>query len=418
MKFGGASVKDAAGVKNVAGILAGFSGSELLVVVSAMDKTTNQLEILAAHARDHEEAQTWAQFERVKSFHQAIIDDLFPASGRAPVNAQVEAYFAEVARIANGVLLLGEFSLRTYDRIVAFGELIATCIVTHYLNQAGLPTVLIDSRQLIRTDAMHTQANVIWTVTSENIQREVPPLFTAHRVVVAPGFIASTLEGRVTTLGREGSDYTAAIFAACLGAEKMTVWKDVPGIMSGDPRVEPLAVKHETLSYAEAVEMTFYGATVLHPKTIKPLYNAGIPLFVRSFKEPAAPGTRVDTAEPPVAQASRILKKNLALITLRPLDFSFMDEARLGLIFSEVARCGLQLNLVQTSAIELSLVVNVNADALHALESRLTDAFAVQVRPGMALRTILHFTAEDLHETIGAVLVQQVAGKLFIVKEA
>ncbi|MBP6720703.1 MAG: aspartate kinase, partial [Bacteroidia bacterium] len=284
MKFGGASVKDAEAVRNVSRIIGQFlPQNRLVIVISAMDKTTNHLEKLAWLARDCREVDTWEQFEKIKAFHFGMIDLLF-GTDRSEVRSQVEAYFTEIERICRGILLLNEFPNRTYDRIVAFGELLSACILSHFLAQDGHKVALTDARQIIKTDASYTQASVIASLTNENLQKIVLPLFDHHDVVVTQGFIASSTEGKVTTLGREGSDYTASIFAQGLNAESVTVWKDVEGILNGDPRIESDTVKLDALSYERAVEMTFYGASVIHPKTIKPIRNAGIPLYVKCFK--------------------------------------------------------------------------------------------------------------------------------------
>lgn len=422
MKFGGASVKDADAVRNVGKIIRKYlkPGHGLVVVVSAMAKTTNHLEMLAWAARDAKEADTWEKLAAIRQFHSQIIGDLFGDKQQFALD-QVEGYFAEIERICKGILLLNEFPQRTYDRIVAYGELISTTIVEHYLQQEGIKGAWLDARNIIKTDARYTQAQVIWKLTQDNINDHVKPLLEKNGLVVTQGFIASSIEGKVTTLGREGSDYTASIFAYCLGAESLTVWKDVPGILNGDPRIEPHTVKHESISYEEAVEMTFYGATVIHPKTMKPLYNGHIPLYVKCFADLEEVGTAIGAAEEGHGTkdvCSRIVKKSQALMQIKPRDFSFMDENLLNRVFQHIARAGIAVSLVQVSAISLTLCVTDSPDTLKEFESLLMDTFFVCVEQGLILKTYLNFGQAEWAETQGALLVQQTENKLFVVRRA
>ena len=421
MKFGGASVKNAEAVRNVARIIRlQLPQQGLVVVISAMDKTTNHLEKLAWAARDAKEAETWERFRTIRDFHHGIIDELFPPEQNA-VREQTAGYFAQVERIIRGILLLGEFPIRTYDRIVAFGELLSTTIVSQYLNQEGLSSAWVDAREIIKTDASYTQASVIWSITEKNIREKVQPLTQSHDLVVTQGFIASSREGKVTTLGREGSDYTASIFANCLQAHSLTVWKDVRGILNGDPRIETDTVKLDALSYERAVEMTFYGASVIHPKTIKPLRNAAIPLYVKCFRDTSEAGTVIASAEQvsmPEGVCSRILKKRQILLRITPRDFSFMDERLLGRVFASVAKAGVQINLVQISAISLTLCATQNRNATQELESLLLDEFKVQRHPNMVLETYIDYSEKELAATQGALVTQQSEGKLLVVREA
>lgn len=421
MKFGGASVKNADAVRNVSRIIRSFlPGNGLLVVISAMDKTTNHLEKLAWAAKDNREEETWRKFRSIRDFHHGMVDELFPP-GDLPVRDKLGEYFAQIERIIRGILLLEEFPDRTYDRIVAFGELLSTCIVTHYLQQEGLRATCPDARTLVKTDATHMGASVIWSLTRQNIQAHIPPLLRAHDVVITQGFIGSTMEGHVTTLGREGSDYTASIFAACLEAESVTVWKDVRGILNGDPRIEAETVKLDALSYERAVEMTFYGASVIHPKTIKPLRNAGIPLYVKCFKDTSEAGTVIGLASE-VNQASgicsRILKPNQTLLRIKPLDFSFMDERLLGRVFTRIAKAHVQINLVQISAISLTLCATHVHSAIEEFESLLLDEFKVERREGMVLETYIDYSDHELERAKNALLSQISEGKLLLVNPA
>lgn len=418
MKFGGASVKNPEAVRNVVEIVRQYAGKRrLVVVVSAMDKTTNHLETLAGLARDAKEVETWERFRKIKSFHHEVVDGLFDP-GEMTVREEIDGYFEQVERIIQGILLLGEFPNRTYDRIVAFGELLSTAIASHYLRKTGLAVACPDARNLIKTDTSHTHASVIWSLTRENVQEKLLPLFETNEVVVTQGFIASSIEGKVTTLGREGSDYTASILAACLEAESVTVWKDVRGILNGDPRIESETVKLDELSYERAVEMTFYGASVIHPKTIKPLRNAGIPLYVKCFQDLAEEGTVIREGGDKELNAgicSRIVKQNQVLISITPRDFSFMDERQLNTIFNRGLRAGVQVSLVQTSAISLKLCATDVRTAIDEFESLLLDEYKVSQESGLVLRTFINYGDAELLETRAALLTQQADNKLLAV---
>ncbi len=420
MKFGGASVKDAESVRNVSRIIGQFlPHSRLVVVISAMDKTTNHLEKLAWLARDCREVDTWEKFEKIKGFHLGIVGQLFGA-GSSEVRSQVEGYFSEIERICRGILLLNEFPSRTYDRIVAFGELLSACILSHFLAQDGHKVALTDARQIIKTDASHTQGIVIWSLTNDNLQKIVLPLFEHHNVVVTQGFIASSTEGKVTTLGREGSDYTASIFAQGLGAERVTVWKDVEGILNGDPHVVSQTVKLDALSYERAVEMTFYGASVIHPKTIKPIRNAGIPLYVKCFKDTSLPGTVISGVGGEQQDDSiciRVVKKNQVLLRIQPMDFSFMEAAQINKIFTSAARAGVEISLVQTNAISLWVCATHDEAALGEMKSLLLDDFSIEAQPGLVLKMYINYGDAEWNSVAGALLVQRAENKLLAVME-
>ncbi|HHG85859.1 MAG TPA: aspartate kinase [Bacteroidetes bacterium] len=421
MKFGGTSVCNPEGVKNVTGIVQQYAAeNQLLVVVSAIDKTTFHLEVLARLARDYKEDETWKQFRKIRNFHHQMVEGLFPEEALS-VREQVAIYFDQIERIIRGILLLGEFPLRTYDRIVAFGELLSTCIVSQYLHRSGMRTACPDARDIVKTDASYTKGKVIWSLTQKNVDEIVRPLFIDHDVVVTQGFISSSTEGKVTTLGREGSDYSASIFAAWLHAGSVTFWEDVAGILNGDPRIETNTIKLDALSYKRAVEMTFYGASVIHPKTIKPLRNAQIPLYVKCFNDIDAPGTiiREDSAvELNEEICSRIVKKAQALIQVSPQDFSFMDERQLNRIFSQGAKSGAEINLVQISAISLTLCVTNIRSVIGEFESLLLDDFQVKIQEGLILRTYINFGEKEHLEVANALVVQRAGNKLLAVLEA
>ena len=352
-KFGGASVKDAAGIKNVAAILKKFKEEQIIIIVSAMGKTTNALEkVVEAHSE-----QTGKAFEllnEVKKYHFDIIDQLF--------EKQDEVY-AEVNDIFNtgAEWVLEEEPHQNYDfmydQIVSVGELVSTKIVAAYLNKVGLPTQWLDARDVILTDDIYREGWVQWVETQENANRKVKPMLEKPGFILTQGFIGTTKENFTTTLGREGSDYTAAIFSFCLDAESMTIWKDVPGVLNADPRLFDNTIKLDRLSYKEAIEMTYYGAKVIHPKTIKPLQNKNIPLYVKSFINPDLDGTYigadVDDLYPPIIT----VEKNQTMLQISTKDFSFVAEHHLSDMFQAIADLRLQVNMMQNSAISFSVCV-------------------------------------------------------------
>ncbi|MEL6633794.1 MAG: aspartate kinase [Bacteroidota bacterium] len=416
MKFGGASVKNPDAIRNVARILSHFKEDAILLVVSAMDKTTNHLEMLAHLARDQKEAEAWAQFDKIKSFHLEHVNDLFEGDLQALVREKILNYFQQIERIVRGILLLKEFPPSTYDRIVSHGELLSTTLVAAYLEKENHDCQWIDARDYIKTDASYQRGEVIWSLTEENIQQKVAPAMRAGKFIVTQGFIGSTTEGKTTTLGREGSDYTGSIFAYCLGAENLTVWKDVIGILNADPRLRDETQKHEQLSYEEAVEMTFYGASVIHPKTIKPLFSKEIPLKVKCFADIKEPGTVIGAQGDDQVITSYIIKKRQAYLHIKPKDFSFMEERLMQQIFDHVYKSGVKVNLVQNSAISLMLCVDDRENTVNELEALLLDTFEVETERELKLFTVMNYQAADLAEAHGARMVQQYDKNLSYVK--
>jgi aspartate kinase len=424
MKFGGASVKNAEAIRNVARILSNYKDQKVLVVVSAMDKTTNQLEKLANAARDNKENACRKRFKKIRDFHQGMLDELF-TDRKQEVQEQVDQFFTEMQRIIDGLLLLQEFPDSTHDRIVSYGELLSSTLLFHYLKEAqpgeaSIPVGWLDAREVITTDSTYTRANVIWPTTTARVKEVTEPLLMENQFLLTQGFIARNTEGKATTLGREGSDYTASIFAHLLDAERMVVWKDVPGVLNADPRITEQTIKLDKISYEEAVEMTFYGATVIHPKTIKPLYTKGIPLNVRSFLDVKEEGTWIakEDETPEQGIMSRIIKKNQAMLHIRPLDFSFMDQRQMGRVFRAMSREGLQVNLVQSSAISLYLLVDDRPTSVREFGKLLENEFWVEVQYNLQLTTLLNYREEDWQETKGALMVQQAENKLFFVSQS
>jgi aspartate kinase len=416
MKFGGASVKNADAIKNVTEIISQHKDQPCLIVISAMDKTTNELELLAQLAKTGQKNEAIEQFKKIRRFHIRILHDLVERENVHSVQEKVRPFLEEIERIVNGILLLEEFPPRTYDRIVSYGELLSTTLITEYMRTRGFDVEWLDARKLVKTDATYKQAGVIWSLTEENIKREVAPNMQAGKILITQGFIGSTTSGKTTTLGREGSDYTGSIFAHCLGADSLTVWKDVKGILNADPRLRDDTEKIDNLSYEEAVEMTFYGASVIHPKTIKPIFNRNIPLHVKCFKDIKEEGTTISKATNAKTITSYIVKQTQAFIRVKPKDFSFMEERLMQEIFDHIYKSGVKVNLVQNSAISLMLCVDDKKADISAFESLLLDKFDVEIQKELKLYTMINFSVKDLKQAIDAVMVQQHDNKLFLVK--
>jgi aspartate kinase len=391
-KFGGASVKDAEGIKRVAEILRHYSTEQLVIVISAMGKTTNAMEeVINAHAKQTGKAHTL--YEGVKEAHYAIMRDLFDATDE--VFASVHDTFVE------GEWVLDETPNPNfdymYDQIICMGELVSTKIVAGYLNKAGLPTQWLDARDVITTDETWREGWVNWDKTRPNITKTIPPLLAKGGFVLTQGFIGSTNDNATTTLGREGSDYSAAIFAHCLDAEAMMIWKDVPGVLNADPRLFENTVKLDRLSYREAIEMTYYGASVIHPKTIKPLQNKSIPLFVKSFLDMHAPGTEissdVDDVYPPIV----VVEKNQSLLHISTKDYSFVAEHHLARLFTLLAEYRIFVNSMQNTAISFSICVPNVSDRIEKFTHAIQDEFRVKREDNLELVTVRHFTEDQVN---------------------
>ncbi len=393
-KFGGASVKDAAAVTNVASILRRFPDHRIVVVVSAMDKTTNALEEVVA-ARFGPEGRAGEHLDRVRRFHQRIVDELFPrGSGSLP--AQLESLFTQAGWALDQPSEKGyDFC---YDQVVSLGEQLSTAIISEYLTRQGLPNVLADVRDYIRTDDTWREGRVDWDVTAANIRTGIPALWDKRApLVVTQGFIGCTSENYTTTLGREGSDFTAAIFAHCLEADAVMIWKDVPGVLNADPKFFPDVQKLDTISYLDAIELAYFGASVIHPKTIKPLENKNITLHVKSFLYPEASGTAIrKDAETKPLIPSFIFKNDQVLISLSAMDFSFIAEDSLSEIFGLFARHRVRINLMQNSAVSFSVCVDDNPVKVPPLIAELQKRFKVLYNENLQLYTIRHYYASTI----------------------
>jgi aspartate kinase len=391
-KFGGASVKDAEGITNLANVVKLYADKKLLIVVSAMGKTTNALEKLARAYADQTD-DLHAIYEDIKKYHYDIINQLFEP--KHPVYDEIANTFVEIDWMIEDEPH-DEYDF-IYDQLVSVGELVSTRIVAAYLNQQNLKTLWVDVRGYIHTDNTYREGIVQWDKTSQSIQQGIPPILEKS-IVVTQGFLGGTSENFTTTLGREGSDYTASIFAACLGAESVTTWKDVPGVLNADPKLFADTVKFDELTYTEAIEMTYYGATIIHPKTIKPLQNANIPLLVKPFTDPTAAGTIIkETATTGFTKPVIIIKQNQVLLSLSAKDYSFVTEDHLSDIFGRFAKNHIKVNLMQTSALSFSVCFDLDQERFELLLKNLTD-YNVKYNTGLTLITTRHYQQDTIKE--------------------
>lgn len=401
-KFGGASVKDADGVKNVAQIIKNEGAKNTLVVVSAMGKMTNALEeVVDAYYNKSDELPEKLTF--IEDFHKNIMNTLFDKDDA--VYQEIDVLFGEL-----GWFLARNSSRRynyVYDQIICFGELLSTRIVSSYLKKIGTENTWFDVRNYIKTDSNYRDAKVDWELTQELITQKVD----VNTINITQGFIAANDTENTTTLGREGSDYTAGIFAYCLNAESVTIWKDVPGVLNADPRVFSETKLLEQISYEEAIEMAFYGASVIHPKTIQPLQNKNIPLLVRSFVNPKDKGTQVSSGAKLLPfTPCFIVKKNQILVSISALDFSFMVENNISYIFQKLHDYQLKVNLIQNSAISFSVCIDNKFNKFDAFYDELNSQFKLEVQKNIDLYTVRHFNDSAISsiEEKGASLLTQV----------
>lgn len=391
-KFGGASVKDAQGVRNLAQILNEYKGENPFVVISAMGKTTNALEQVARSFYLKKD-NTFSLLKEVKSFHQTILEELFVENHS--VFDAVSNLFVEV-----------EWALEDdprpdytyeYDQIVSIGELISTTIVSAYLKEVEQDNIWLDARDFIKTDNKHKAANVDWKLTSQLILKHL----AKNKLTITQGFIGCTSENFTTTLGREGSDYSAAIFATILKAKKLVIWKDVPGFLNADPRYFPCPKIISKLPFQEAIELAFYGASVIHPKTLQPLKKNSIPLEVRSFLEPSDVGTWIsDSPEIEPETPFYILKKNQTLLSISLNDLDFIVENNLSQIFSTFSSYNVKVNLLQNTAVSCSFAIDIDDLLFDRLIADLSVCFKVKYNTGLELLTIRHYKDDQIQNLI------------------
>lgn len=408
-KFGGASVKDAAAVKNVANILKRFPGENIIVVVSAMGKTTNALERLT-DAFYYKKENAEDVLSEIKKYHFDILEELFPDKNH-PAHIEISNTFVEL-----------DWAIEEdpspdynydYDKIVSMGEIIATKIVSAYLNEDKVSNKWWDVRGLIQTDNTYREGRVDWELTQKLVDNDlVPFLSKSSAVVVTQGFLGGTSENFTTTLGREGSDYTAAILAYATNAESVTIWKDVPGVLNADPKWFDETVKLDQISYQDAIELAYYGATVIHPKTIKPLQNKKIPLIVKSFLHPEIKGTIINDVQSPLPIPCFIFKVNQVLLSISPKDFSFIMEENLSEMFNLFAERQVKVNVMQNSAISFSVSIDNDPRKLPDLIKTLQKDYKVLYNENLELVTIRYYDQATIDRvTIGKKILLEVKSR-------
>lgn len=395
-KFGGASVKDSASMLNAHSILSNFKEDKILLIVSAMGKTTNSLEVL--HKNWFGNKPNNQQFNIIKDYHYKIILDLFPENHK--VNNEVDKLFSNLELyISQPKTEILDFD-STYDNIVHYGELLSSCILYNFLELKKHKAVLLDARKVVIADDNWRDAKVFWEETQKQIQEQVQPLFQSYNIVVSQGFIASTLsQQKPITLGREGSDFSASIFAYCLNSESVTIWKDVPGLYNADPKEFNDVEFIPHISYKEAVELAYYGQSIIHPKTIKPLQIKSIPLYIKSFVYPNLQGTIIDSnTKDDLNVSSFILKKSQLLISVYPKDFSFIDEQNLKEVFNILSKLRIKIHVMQNSALSFSFCTDMNELKLELLLKELSSDYNIKYNNNLELITIRNYTEELINK--------------------
>jgi aspartate kinase len=394
-KFGGASVNSIERIQNLADILKEFPNEQIMIIVSAIGKTTNALEKVAHSFFAGRKEEAISAFQEIKNEHLDITKQLLRGN-----LAYAEAYLADIFTEVEWMLHdkpVRDFDYY-YDQVVCSGELLSTRILSFYLEERGISNRWVDVRDIFRTDDNFRDANINWDFTQDQVTTQIRPLFQKVNLVITQGFIGSTDENESTTLGREGSDYSAAIFANMLNAESLTIWKDVEGVMNADPKSIPEAVLISELNYDEVIEMAYYGAQVIHPKTIKPLQNKSIPLQVKCFLDASLPGTIIHNKSlkglPPII----VWKHQQALLHLHSKDFSFVGEKPVSQLYLMLAELKMKPNLLQSGAVTLQLCLDDNPEKLEKLAHKAGALFDIQIEKGLSLLTIRHYTERVIEE--------------------
>lgn len=392
-KFGGASVKNAGAVRNLLEIVRHLDKPQV-IVVSAMGKMTNAFETLVQHYFAGERDACNAQLSFIEEFHNDIILDLFGDLQNPMLSSYRECVRQLELRLEQLPSMHFDYE---YDQIVSFGEIFSTHIISAFLNFSGVENKWMDVRHVLKTDDLYRDANVDWTLTTELMERSFS--FKETSLYLTQGFLGGTFSNISTTLGREGSDYTAAIIGYVLNAERVTVWKDVPGILNADPRIFPDAQKIDSLSYAETIELSYYGAQVIHPKTLKPLQNKQIPLYVKSFLDREFPGTVIRQESPKIPVPVFILKKDQVVLTLSPRDFSFITEENLSRILGLFSQNHVRINLLQTSALNFTVCVD-RKDSFVKMVEQLKEFYSIRYNDQVELLTIRHYNQGVIDEKL------------------
>jgi len=399
-KFGGASVRDAENIRNVGSIINSHKGDKILIVVSAMGKTTNALEEVVRSYWQKTDAVE-SNILKVKDKHHSVIEELFE-DGTA-IKGELNDLFVEIDWLIEEEVKDSYDYI--YDQIVSVGELLSSKVLSAYLGTTGLRSAWLDVRDIIKTDEIYRGAKVDWDSTLSLAKGGINELFKNADVIVTQGFIGSTNDNQTTTLGREGSDFTASILSYCMDAKEMCIWKDVPGVLTADPRLFKNPIKLDKLTYKEAIEMTYYGAKVIHPKTIKPLENKGIKLYVKPFNDPDGEGTLISSAGsdhyPPVI----VVEKDQVLISISSNDFSFIAEDHLSMIFNLLAKYRLKVNLMRNTAISFIVCLTREEDRIAGLKEELEKQFTVTQEKDLELVTVRHYNDETVASLVKSKMV-------------
>lgn len=392
-KFGGASVKDAAAIENLHEILRRYPDDRLVVVISAMGKTTNFLEKVL-HAYYNAPDQVDGLLVELQRQHEDVAERLVPDPGS--IVDSIRILFARLrARLSVDHSNNYDFD---YDQIVSFGELLSTTIISTYLNITGIPNTWLDARKLVRTDSTYREGRVDWDATIQQVRDTL--LSQETRVFLTQGFIGGTAENLTTTLGREGSDYSASIMAYALDAESVTIWKDVPGLLNADPKRFPDAVKLDKIPYEEAVELSYYGASIIHPKTLKPLQNKQIPLYVKSFFQPDESGSVITSCPLEKRIPSIIVKDHQTLLTVFPRDFSFIAVDNLSELFAIFAQYRIRVNMMQNSALSFSICTDAEPHRIQQCVKTLQEKYKVKYNENVQLITIRHYNKQTIDKVL------------------
>lgn len=395
-KFGGASVKDAASIKNVSAILSRYTGQKIIVVVSAMGKTTNKLEEIVNALVAKDQKTFVGLVDELQQNHLEIAAGLFPDK-----HFHIFELLDDIFDDLRGQIQrnLSENHSFIYDQIVSLGELLSSQIVNAYLLDQGLNSQWLDARTVIRTDNKYQEGTIDWAKTAQLCEQKIAPAFNQHDILLTQGFIGHTSEGFTTTLGREGSDYSAGILAYSCNASDVTIWKDVPGMLNADPKYFAATQLLEHISFKEAIELSYYGASVIHPKTVQPLQQKDIPLYVKSFIDPEAPGTTISgSASQDAKIPSFIVKKEQLLLTINSKDFSFIAEQHLSDIFETLAQLQIPINIMQNSALNFSILVDRKKVKLESLREALDAKYQLRYNEGLELVTIRHYDQYTIEE--------------------
>jgi aspartate kinase len=398
-KFGGALMKDAEGVKKVGEIIGEYSCEPLLVVVSALGKTTNKIEGLLKLIADKESSDKLeSDFFKLKQYHISIIQELFEEID-FELTSKIEELFSQLWEALNKDYSNYYFA---YDQVVGFGEQFSALIVSAWLKSRHIKCEYIDASKIIVTDSNYTNASVNWKLTDKTVNARVLTAIEAKNTVIVQGFTAANESGDTTTLGREGSDFTAAIFANLLNADELTIWKDVPGLMNADPKKFKNTVKLSRISYQEAIELAFYGASIIHPKTIQPLREKNIPLYVRSFFNPASEPTLISSDMSTDESVPKIIvKEDQVLLSITSRNLDFISEDKLTDIFKVLSNNKIHLNIMQNSAVSFSVCFNKDNNKLNKLVTDLSDQFYVRYNIGLQLLTLRHYNDSLIKEYVG-----------------